>query len=604
VWEGDTLRERKAAVAATTLRAVIVAALLGSFMVASGSAGAAAESCSYDAGTKRITAEVSSGSQATLKVRSSGELWFGLVPSACGGATTTTTDLVVVNGTAGTAETLTVDMSDGFIGPGFSSESNLPEIEFEVNLGDAADVFTVIGRDAGDRMAAGLAGYSFNSDGDLDVTFSPLPSHMDIAGGAGVNFITARGGWGAGLAYPGSTTITGGASDDELNGGNGADAITGGGGADFINGSGGNDTLSGGIGDDRLSGGEGNETITGGAGFDNMIAGAGTDTLLANDAETDEQIHGGAGTDTATIDANLDPTTIAVENVILDEGPPPPPPPPTGACTYNAATSSVTAGIGAGGTATLAVVGGAIHFGSSPSACGAATTANTDSITVNGAAGSVERLTVDQSGGALAPGASAESGIAEIELAVNLGEASDEIVVRGTSSADALAIGTKGVSFNGDTDVDVTITPLPSSIELIGGGGGDVLTARGGFGSGQVFAGRVTLRAGDGGDMLTGSDFDDLIVGAAGADTVAGYAGNDEIRGEGGNDQLSGHDGNDLIVGGSGADSFVGGAGNDTFQATDGQADTILSGGAGVDTAFFDVALDPAPVAVEIQHPQ
>jgi Ca2+-binding RTX toxin-like protein len=57
------------------------------------------------------------------------------------------------------------------------------------------------------------------------------------------------------------------------------------------------------------------------------------------------------------------------------------------------------------------------------------------------------------------------------------------------------------------------------------------------------------------------------------------------------------------MVGGSGGDSFVGGAGNDTFQATDGQADTILSGGAGVDTAFFDVALDPAPVAVEIQHP-
>ena len=184
------------------------------------------------------------------------------------------------------------------------------------------------------------------------------------------------------------------------------------------------------------------------------------------------------------------------------------------------------------------------------------------------------------------------------------GDASDQIVVRGTSSADALAIGTKGVSFNNDTDVDVTITPLPSSIELIGGGGGDMLTARGGFGSGQVFAGRVTLRAGDGGDTLTGSDFDDLIVGAAGVDTVAGYGGNDEIRGEGGNDALSGQDGNDLIVGGAGADSFVGGDGNDTFQATDGQADTILSGGAGVDTAFFDAALDPAPVAVEVLHPQ
>ena len=591
--------------AATILRAVLVAALLASFLVASGSAGAAVESCSYDAGTKRITAEVSTGSQATLKVKSSGQLWFGAAPSACGAATTTNTDLITVNGTAGASETLTVDMSEGFIGPGFSSESNSPEIEFAVNLGDAADVFTVIGRPAGDRMAAGLAGYSFNSDGDLDVTFSPLPSHMNIVGGAGVSFLTARGGWGAGLAYPGSTTITGGASDDELNGGNGPDAISGGGGADYINGSGGNDTLSGNAGDDRLSGGTGNETLTGGAGSDNLIAGEGTDTLFANDDETDGQIHGGAGADTATVDANIDPATIAVETVIVDQGPPPPPPPPTGACTYSAATKSVTAGVGAGGTATLAVVGGAIHFGGTPSACGAATTANTDSITVNGAAGSVERLTIDQSGGALAPGASAESnGTAEIELALNLGNASDQIVVRGTSSADALAIGTKGVSFNNDTDVDVTITPLPSSIELIGGGGGDVLTARGGFGSGQVFAGGVTLRAGDGGDTLTGSDFDDLIVGAAGVDTVAGYGGNDEIRGEGGNDALNGQDGNDLIVGGAGADSFVGSNGNDTFQATDGQADTILTGGAGVDTAFYDAALDPAPVAVEVRHPQ
>ncbi len=112
--------------AATILRAVLVAALLASFLVASGSAGAAVESCSYDAGTKRITAEVSTGSQATLKVKSSGQLWFGAAPSACGAATTTNTDLITVNGTAGASETLTVDMSEGFIGPGFSSESNSP----------------------------------------------------------------------------------------------------------------------------------------------------------------------------------------------------------------------------------------------------------------------------------------------------------------------------------------------------------------------------------------------------------------------------------------------------------------------------------------------
>jgi Ca2+-binding RTX toxin-like protein len=335
-----------------------------------------------------------------------------------------------------------------------------------------------------------------------------------------------------------------------------------------------------------------------------MIAGAGDDTMFANDGETDVQIHGAAGIDTATVDANLDPATIAVENKIIDSGPPPPPPPPGGACTYNAATKSVTAAIPVGGTATLAVVGGAIHFGANPTACGAATTTNTDSIAVNGAAGSVEALTVDQTGGALAPGVGAESnGIAEIELAINLGDATDQIVFKGTAGADALAIGTKGVSYNSDTDVDATIAPMPNAIELAGGEGDDILTARGGYGAGQVFLGSVVLRGEGGADTLTGSNLDDLIVGAGGNDVITGYSGNDELRGDEGNDQLNGNDGNDLMIGGSGADSLVGGNGNDTLQAADGVADTSLSGGAGADTAFFDVALDPTPSAVEIQNP-
>jgi Ca2+-binding RTX toxin-like protein len=606
VWEGrDQSGEGRRRLTSKILRAVLGAGLLATFALVSGTAGAAVESCSYDAGTKRVTAEIASGSEATLKVKSSGALWFGLVPVDCGGATTTNTDFITVLGTTGTVEKFTVDMTEGFIGPGFSAESNLPEIEFAVNTGDTADRFAVIGRPAGDRMAAGASGFSFNSDGDLDVTFTPLPSHMDITGGAGVNFLTARGGWGAGLSYAGNTTITGGSSDDELNGGNGADAITGGGGADVINGSGGPDTMTGGGGADRISGGEGNDTLTGGPGADDLIAGAADDTLFANDQETDVQIHGGAGIDTATVDANIDPQPIAVETTIVDSGPPPPPPPPNGSCSYNAATKSVTATVATGGTATLSVVGGAIYFGNTPAACGAATTANTNTISISGSNGSVEHLTVDQSGGALAPGATAEAtGISEIELAINLGSASDVVVVRGTTSADALAIGLKGVSFNNDTDVDVTITPLPSSVELAGGDGADTLTARGGFGSGQLFPGPVTLRGDDGDDNMTGSDFADLILGGAGVETVSGYLGADDIQGEGGNDHLNGNDGNDTLVGGAGADALVGSTGDDTLQAADGEADTTLSGGAGIDTCFFDAGLDPGRSGVEIQNPQ
>ena len=42
----------------------------------------------------------------------------------------------------------------------------------------------------------------------------------------------------------------------------------------------------------------------------------------------------------------------------------------------------------------LDAVGGAIHFGDPATVCGAATTTNTASITVNGAAGSHEELYV------------------------------------------------------------------------------------------------------------------------------------------------------------------------------------------------------------------
>ena len=245
------------------------------------------------------------------------------------------------------------------------------------------------------------------------------------------------------------------------------------------------------------------------------------------------------------------------------------------------------------------MVGTEIRFAGT--ACGAATTANTDSITVTGAAGSVERLIVDQSQGSLAPGATVETAgtVSEIELSVNLGDAGDQLELGGTPGADLLVVGTKGASFNGDTDLDVTFGALPSSVELVGGAGSDVLSARGGYGTGQVFLGRVTLRGDDGDDTLDGSNLDDLVFGGPGADTALGNVGNDELRGETGNDKLSGQDGNDRLVGGTGADTLLGGNQDDTLDAADGEADVEIHGQAGVDTAYYDAGLDPGPIAVE-----
>ncbi len=563
------------------------------------SAPAAAESCLYDPGTRVVTASITAGSQATLRVGATGELLFGLLPSPCGVATTTNTDTVQIAGTVGTTERLTLDTGGGAFAPGFTSEFNIPEIEIALNLGEAADQLLFVGNDANDTLAMGLNGLSVSSDGDVDVTFAILPAALELRGGGGVNFLAGRGGFGAGPAYAGTLTLLAGPNGDELGGGNGGDVLTGGAGNDVINGNAGADQMSGGGGIDRLSGGEGADTITGGPGADELLGGSENDTLDANDNEPDTQIHGGAGTDTAFVDAGIDPATIAVENVVNDPGDPPPPP-PTGPCIFNAAAKSVTATIASGAQATLRVgPAGELLFGAIPVACGAATTTNTDSIQLTGTVGTTEKITLDLTGGVLGPGATSETNVPEIEIAAALGDAADQVVVIGTSGNDTLVMGANGLSLNGDGDLDVTFAPLPAHVEIRGEGGVNFLTGRGGFGAGLAFSGTMRIVGGDLGDELNGGTGADVIVGGAGADVVNGSGGDDTITGAAGDDDLSGSDGNDSISGGPGADEVIGGNNDDMLDAFDAQADLQIHGGQGVDTAYVDLGLDPATIAVE-----
>jgi Ca2+-binding RTX toxin-like protein len=591
------------------LRRTLLLAAMGSALAATAPATAAAESCAYNPATKAVTAAITPGSEAILKIDAGGQLRFGAVPAPCGGATATNTDSVSVAGASGTDERLTLDQSESFFGPGASAESNIPEIELATSLGDATDVLVIVGTSANDVIAPGQNGVALDSDGDVDITVNPGIFRIEISTLGGDDFVNGRGQGGAGLHFLGPLTIDGGEGNDDLAGSTDPDKLYGRAGNDILSGQDGVDIVDGGPGNDSLTGSEGSDTIVGGPGADSFLGGYGNDLLDADDGEADTSINGGPDVDTLYYDLGLDPTPSAVETKIADPGPPPPPPPPPppgGSCTHNSATRTATATLPSEppGTATLVVAAGEIRFGSTPSACGAATTSNTDTIKVVGAVGAAEKLIVDQSGGAFAPGATAEAvGISEIEIDVNLGDVSDEVVVIGTSSGDVLAMGVKGAAVNNDTDVDVTVAPLPSSIELVGGGGKNILTARGGYGAGAVYAGSVTLRGGGEGDELTGSNLADLIVGGGGADTVNGYSGNDTIEGGGGNDKLNGADGRDDITGGSGADNLSGGYGNDTLRADDGQADTAINGGADVDTAFYDAGVDPAPSAVENKFP-
>ena len=402
--------------------------------------------------------------------------------------------------------------------------------------------------------------------------------------------------------------ITGGLGNDELVGSHSSDEIYGGEGNDIVFSHQLNDFVDGGPGDDAITSGEGNDQIIGGPGADNLNAGFGNDFLNADDGEADTQIHGGPDSDTAWYDGGgIDPATIAVENAIADPGqepPPPPPPPPAGACEYRAATQAVVASMPTSGTATLAVVGGEIRFGATPVACGIATTTNTDSVEILGVTGAAEHLTLDQSAGLLAPGATGESNSPEIEVSAKLGDASDELIVVGTAANDTFAAGLSGVSLNSDGDVDVTFDTLPGQIDFLGGGGVNFLTGRGGFGAGLAYAGVLTLIGGDLGDELNGGNGHDVIVGGAANDVINGNAGNDQISGGGGNDSIAGGDGNDTIVGGAGVDTLNGGNNNDVLEADDDEADAQIHGGAGADTAYIDAGVDPATIAVETVIPR
>ncbi|HWM13426.1 MAG TPA: calcium-binding protein [Gaiellaceae bacterium] len=562
---------------------------------------ARAESCVYDAGTASVSASITPGGSATLDVVG-GVIRFGGVPTPCGLATSTNTDSISIAGNPGTTERLTFDLRSGVLGPGATPEFNIPEIEIATTLGDATDTMVFFLTEGNDVVAAGQNGLSMNSDGDLDITVFPGAFRLEYYALGGNDIVNARGSGGAGLHFLGPVVIEGGDGDDILRGSSEPDEVIGGAGNDRLEGDASADLIEGGPGNDNISAGDGPDTATGGPGSDTFSMSDGNDLVFANDGEADGNINGGAAIDTVHYDGGLDPNPVAVENRI-PTAPPPPPPPPPGACSYDAPSRTVTAQILAGGAATLRLSGDQIWYGGTPAACGAATRLNTDTIEVFGPAGSTETLTVDQSSGAFAPGVEVESGTSEIELAVRLGDAADRIVVIGTAGDDRIAVGQNGVALNADGDVDVTFLPLPARVEAHGLGGNDTL-GRGANGAGASFGGVLALLGGDGNDSLLGALGADTLDGGAGADLLEGRESADVLLGGDGNDTLAGADGNDQLTGGAGADSFAGSAGDDILFAADGTADTQLSGGQGVDTAHYDAAHDPFPLAVENRIPQ
>ena len=568
------------------------------------------ESCSYDAGTHAVTARIALGSEATLKVAANGELLFGFVPTACGAATTTNTDSIQVLGAPGAIESFTLDMSDGFLGPGFTSEFNLPEIEMAMSLGDSTDEMTVIGTAGNDTFAPGQNGMALNSDGDVDVTWTPNPGvfPLEIQGRDGDDFINGRGQGGAGLAYLGPLVITGGLGNDELVGSHSSDEIYGGEGNDIVFSHQLNDFVDGGPGDDAITSGEGNDQIVGGAGRGQH------ERRLRQRLPRRRRRRG----------RHADPRRPRHRHGLLrrrrhrprhDRRRERDRRPGTGASAPTASSTRRGVRVPRGHPDRRRQHAHGRHR--DPGRRRRRDPLRRD-------AGGMRRRHDDEhrrgrgprrDGRGRAPhprpvcGPARAGSHRRVQLAGDrggrsLGDAADELIVIGTAGNDTFAAGLSGVSLNSDGDVDVTFNTLPGEIDFLGGGGVNFLTGRGGFGAGLAYAGVLTLIGGDLGDELNGGNGNDVIVGGAGNDVINGNAGNDQISGAAGNDSLAGGDGNDTIVGGAGVDTLNGGFDNDVLEADDDEADAQIHGGPGTDTAYIDAGVDPATIAVETVIPR
>ncbi len=283
-------------------------------------------------------------------------------------------------------------------------------------------------------------------------------------------------------------------------------------------------------------------------------------------------------------------------------------------CTYDPVTHRVTATFGSGLTGTLSQSGAEIRADGAQ--CGAATTANTETIEVIGDENDAEKLTISLAGGTFLGGFTNEPGTSdevEIELDLKGPPTADEVTVAGSGSADHVTLGASGtgaamtsaanLNANEADGVDADITSAGFvGFQVDGAGGADVLSGAGGAGTGGNTH-SYRLLGGPGGDDLTdtwqsvpgpGNDTVRFPVADRGAvsyadapagivvtlqDGTGGSWGGATNDGEGGADVFVGPP--DWVTGSDFADTITGAGSDDTFFGLDGI--DALSGGAGED---------------------
>jgi Ca2+-binding RTX toxin-like protein len=272
-----------------------------------------------------------------------------------------------------------------------------------------------------------------------------------------------------------------------------------------IDGGAGNDTIIGSQGADKLLGGDGNDIVIGGRGDDTAFLGNGNDSFTWNPGDGSDIVEGEAGTDTLVFNG----ANIAEKMEIAANGP---------RVRFTRDIANITMDLNGVENINVTALGGA------------------DTITVDDLTGTdAKQVNIDLSG---TPGSGQGDG------------AADSVIVNGTQGADTVTVASSGaaVVVNG-LAAKVTLTGSEGandSLTVNGLGGNDVINAS------ALQAGRVqlTINAGAGDDVITGSQGDDIVIGGQGTDSALLGAGNDTFiwnPGDG-NDSVDGQAGNDTLL--------------------------------------------------------
>ncbi|HEX8121289.1 MAG TPA: hypothetical protein VF549_08495 [Solirubrobacteraceae bacterium] len=345
------------------IRAAAVAAL--ALLALAAPAQASFQTCTYDAGTKTVTATFGTGVTGALKVNAGKIEADG---AQCGSAATTAnTDRVDVVGDADN-ETLDLDLGGGAFAPGATDEGDgSSEIELFVDLKQNTLVYdvSILGDPGADHVNAGRTGSGASSipqvnlnatGGDHDSDLFVGDSGLNVLGRNGNDVVTDRGDPGFTLVFSNEIQVSGGEGNDDLTahttflrGGPGDDTFTfplsvgaprigivlydqaagpvtilmpggtapngdGDGGTDaFANdpfevvGSSHDDHFDGDAGPSLVFGGDGADTMEGGGGHDGLDGGTGADDL--DGGEGDDVVTGGDDDD--QLHGGLDDDLIA-----------------------------------------------------------------------------------------------------------------------------------------------------------------------------------------------------------------------------------------------------------------------------------------------------